>query len=431
MNNNTEPDLPAPDEMSGSTPTPDPTAPTAAATPPTAATQAGNAGPGDPGAGYAGPGYPGPGYAGPGYAPSGSPGTTQAGPTYPPPGYPNPGYPNPGYPSIGGPAQEHAVPAGPQPVRRLTRSRHDRVLAGVCGGLARYWNTDALLLRILLIVLTLATGGALLIGYLIAWLVIPQDTDEGWPGSGGGYAAGGNPAYGPGEATGGYVPPTAPRSYLGLIALSASVLVAGVIWMLGLIIRPAGDVAGFILTSMLIVLGIGMIVGAWYGRARWLAFLAVPLMLMSMAAVAAHNVLDEPGGSAGVSVGTRQWTVTPQEASGTPLRYQVTAGDATLDLTGLTATAAAAQTPARVTISARVGLGQLVVRIPADMRLDLDASLRAGQILLPGESTASHEGTDVTLETTLNPTAGKQPAYIVTLDATLGAGNLEVHRDAA
>ena len=96
---------------------------------------------------------------------------------------PNPAYAAGGYP----------------PVRnRLTRSQDNRVIGGVLGGLARYWNTDPLLLRILTIVLTIATGGALLLGYIIAWIVIPLETSppNGWPGTGTGYAAGGNPAYG-------------------------------------------------------------------------------------------------------------------------------------------------------------------------------------------------------------------------------------------
>lgn len=47
----------------------------------------------------------------------------------------------------------------PQPPKRLTRSRDDKVLAGVCGGLARYANLDPALVRILAVVLTLLTGG--------------------------------------------------------------------------------------------------------------------------------------------------------------------------------------------------------------------------------------------------------------------------------
>jgi phage shock protein PspC (stress-responsive transcriptional regulator) len=59
--------------------------------------------------------------------------------------------------------------------KRLTRSRDDRVVAGVCGGLARYLNMDASLVRILTVVLTLLTSGAVLVVYAIAVLVVPED----------------------------------------------------------------------------------------------------------------------------------------------------------------------------------------------------------------------------------------------------------------
>ena len=70
----------------------------------------------------------------------------------------------------------------------------------MCGGLARYWNTDPTLLRILTVVLTLATGGAFLVGYLIAWIAIPDEPmgptgPYGQPSDQVGYASGGNPGY--------------------------------------------------------------------------------------------------------------------------------------------------------------------------------------------------------------------------------------------
>jgi phage shock protein PspC (stress-responsive transcriptional regulator) len=60
-----------------------------------------------------------------------------------------------------------------QPQQRLLRSRNNRVLAGVCGGLADYFRIDATLLRIIFIVLTLWKGWVALI-YLALWLVIPE-----------------------------------------------------------------------------------------------------------------------------------------------------------------------------------------------------------------------------------------------------------------
>ena len=60
---------------------------------------------------------------------------------------------------------------------QLRRSGDDRMLAGVAGGIARYLNTDATLVRVIIAVLALFTGaGAAL--YLAAWLLIPADGDD-------------------------------------------------------------------------------------------------------------------------------------------------------------------------------------------------------------------------------------------------------------
>lgn len=59
-------------------------------------------------------------------------------------------------------------------VRRVRRSRTDRVFGGVCGGLGRYLNVDPILLRIAAVALALS-GGLGVLAYLIAWLVIPEE----------------------------------------------------------------------------------------------------------------------------------------------------------------------------------------------------------------------------------------------------------------
>jgi phage shock protein C len=58
--------------------------------------------------------------------------------------------------------------------RRLYRSRTDRKLAGVCGGLAQYFNTDATLIRVLFVVLALLGGPGLVI-YLLMWILVPEE----------------------------------------------------------------------------------------------------------------------------------------------------------------------------------------------------------------------------------------------------------------
>ncbi len=65
----------------------------------------------------------------------------------------------------------------PQPGsgKRLVRLRDDRMLAGVCSGLARYLNVDVTLVRVLVAVFTVLGGGTLGLAYLIAWLVMPEE----------------------------------------------------------------------------------------------------------------------------------------------------------------------------------------------------------------------------------------------------------------
>jgi phage shock protein C len=56
--------------------------------------------------------------------------------------------------------------------KKLYRSRTDRMIAGVCGGLAEYFGIDAVIVRLLALVL-LFTGPGLFV-YLIMWVITPQ-----------------------------------------------------------------------------------------------------------------------------------------------------------------------------------------------------------------------------------------------------------------
>jgi phage shock protein PspC (stress-responsive transcriptional regulator) len=58
---------------------------------------------------------------------------------------------------------------------RLYRSRDDRMIAGVAGGLAEYWGADPSLIRILWAILILPTGFVALVVYIVMALVVPED----------------------------------------------------------------------------------------------------------------------------------------------------------------------------------------------------------------------------------------------------------------
>ena len=62
--------------------------------------------------------------------------------------------------------------------RKLTRSRTDEMLGGVCGGLGDYFDIDSNLVRLVFVVLATASGVGVLI-YLALWLIVPQtDVEE-------------------------------------------------------------------------------------------------------------------------------------------------------------------------------------------------------------------------------------------------------------
>jgi phage shock protein C len=58
--------------------------------------------------------------------------------------------------------------------RKLYRSRTNRMLGGVCGGLGQYFNIDVTLIRVLFVVLTLLGGAGPLI-YLAMWIIVPNE----------------------------------------------------------------------------------------------------------------------------------------------------------------------------------------------------------------------------------------------------------------
>jgi phage shock protein C len=58
--------------------------------------------------------------------------------------------------------------------RRLYRSRDDRIIAGICGGLAEYFGMDSSIVRVILVIVSFLPGPSIIF-YLIAWLIIPKE----------------------------------------------------------------------------------------------------------------------------------------------------------------------------------------------------------------------------------------------------------------
>ena len=62
-------------------------------------------------------------------------------------------------------------------MKKLYRSSSDKKIAGVCGGLAEYFNIDPTIIRIVFVILLLPGGFPGLIPYVILWIVVPLKTN--------------------------------------------------------------------------------------------------------------------------------------------------------------------------------------------------------------------------------------------------------------
>ncbi len=216
------------------------------------------------------------------------------------------------------------------------------------------------------------------------------------------------------------VPPQPPRerSYLGLITLSVAVIVTGVLIALAAtgVIDPAPVV---IPAVALAILGAGILVGAWFGRARWLLWFAIPTLLVTVTASFIPANLGEglrDGLQAGV--GERSWV--PTTIAEAQIPHELGIGSAELDLTDLVIPPGVATIP----IQADVQVGELVVTVPDDARVMVDASVELGELRVDGARIDSGPSPSFTGELPGSPATG--PVLVLTL--TTNVGSLEVSR---
>ncbi len=59
--------------------------------------------------------------------------------------------------------------------KQLRRSRSNRMLGGVCAGIARYLDVDPVAVRVGYAILTLVSGGLAILAYLAMWMVMPEE----------------------------------------------------------------------------------------------------------------------------------------------------------------------------------------------------------------------------------------------------------------
>ena len=63
-------------------------------------------------------------------------------------------------------------------VKKLYRSRTDRMIAGICGGLGEMFSVDSTLIRLIFALVALFTVGTAVLVYVLGWIIIPEAPPE-------------------------------------------------------------------------------------------------------------------------------------------------------------------------------------------------------------------------------------------------------------
>ena len=245
----------------------------------------------------------------------------------------------------------------------------------------------------------------------------PQSGPTPPAGSGGGPVAYTAPAVGvargasypappPGYAASGSGAPRRERSRLGPITLASALLAVGGAALLnniGLTSLTGGQLGAL----ALIVLGAGLVVGAWWGRARWLTFIGLLLLPF----VALFNLVDVPlRGEVGSNLSS------PRTQEDIDANYEVLAGDLTIDLGRYRFY----EEPADLDLD--LAFGEVTVFVPRGVYVEMTGSMEAGQIDFLG---TSRGGRSLDINDTDGDSAS-DARLIIALDA--GVGHVEVIR---
>jgi len=207
-------------------------------------------------------------------------------------------------------------------------------------------------------------------------------------------------------------PPDDRRDSSPAITLGVLCVAAGIIALLTMF-----DVLSFGITttvaSMLLVIGLAMIIGAWRGRTRWLIALGIPALCV----LVFDETIDVPL-SAGI--GERRIVV---DLDGADTRHEeLSIGELTLDLRHVDDSDGEP-----VNLVGKLGMGELIVIVPDDMTLQVDAHVQFGVVESIG-SQRDDEGTDIDEEFTIrrDPDTPESQGRTATIDLEVGMGQVTI-----
>lgn len=406
-------------------------------------------------------------------------------------------------------------PAGPtRPVFR--RSSSDRVISGVAGGLARTFDLDPVIVRIITVVLCLAFPPAF-IAYLAAWLLVARDDEPHGSVSGGiAFRRSGGIAFWIGvvilavmtlaaidepfrggfnlvplvligigvalwtrdggtrtpppdpagaamtttqtaSATGtppptppptdqpaaaqpvppGPPPPPRPKSPLGAITIALALITTGVVAALDQVPGVPLDADPSHLAAVaLLVLGLGQLVGAFWGRARWLTLVAIFLIPPVLVGAVVRGVDGNFGFTDGISVGDGigERTLVVDGTDGLPGDVSLLAGTITVDLEEWEPTAAQLDEidADDSDLVINVGAGEVVLTTPTDVPWRVVGKVGLGDTSITTDDTRVQRDSSDNLGSPLEVlrTGGPQDGPVLDIVVDLRIGEFDLHTPA-
>ncbi len=204
--------------------------------------------------------------------------------------------------------------------------------------------------------------------------------------------------------------PRAPRSRLATVVLAVLLVGGGVAWLLDALDLVEVDWTDRLALG-LVVVGVGLLIAAWRGR----AWALVPVGLLFALLIVTAEALVVP-----VDAGTGEQTEIVDTPAELARDHELFAGQLTLDLRDVRLSAGET-----ATVEAAVGAGQLRVLVPEDATATVDADVRIGEVVSDGGPEANESGLGLDERFTL---AGAARGPEIDLDLFVGFGSLEVTR---
>lgn len=62
--------------------------------------------------------------------------------------------------------------------KKLYRSRKDKMIAGICGGIGEIYNLDPTMIRLVYALITIFSAGTAILVYILGWIIIPEEKPE-------------------------------------------------------------------------------------------------------------------------------------------------------------------------------------------------------------------------------------------------------------